>query len=151
LLAVRFLPNSLPLEQLNLGNPVLASQPPLFLGTAVLAPDTAAEFQVPLPVIPPGQSLSLILETRLVWETSNNQSDALELFPVTPSLPPAVMSIALLSNGNVVVSWTGNGTLQSAPDVLGPWVNIFTTGQSITLNPTEARRFFRLETSALGN
>lgn len=150
-LAVRFLPHSITLEELNLGNPEIANQQPMILGSAFLLPDTAREFQVPLPPIPPGQTAWLILETRLAWETSNNQSVALELFPVTPPIPPSEMFITRLSNGRVAISWTGNGILQSAPDVLGPWQNMPTSGQSVVLPVDGPQRFFRLQTSGSGN
>jgi hypothetical protein len=146
LLGVRFLPFPVPLEELNLGNPALANQPGMFLGSVFLPPDTAREIQIPLPPIPPGRSASLILETRLVWEISNNQSVSLELFPVTPPVPPVEMFITLLNNRRVAISWTGDGLLQSAPNVLGPWEDMPTTGQSVILPADGPRRFFRLQT-----
>jgi hypothetical protein len=58
-------------------------------------------------------------------------------------VPPGVLSLQK-SGGNVTLSWTGGGTLLTAPAVTGPW-----TTNSVQTNPqivvtTNSARFFRL-------
>lgn len=44
---------------------------------------------------------------------------------------------------NIVVSWTGAGTLQAASDVTGPWGDL-TGGSPQTITPSGQRKFYRL-------
>jgi hypothetical protein len=62
---------------------------------------------------------------------------------VTP-LPAAPSLSIARQNNQVVISWTGTATLQSADSVLGPWTDIrgATSGQAIA--PSAARMFYRL-------
>ena len=46
---------------------------------------------------------------------------------------------------NVVISWTGSGTLQNAQNITGPWLAVGgVTSNSISLRPSAAKRFYRL-------
>jgi hypothetical protein len=46
---------------------------------------------------------------------------------------------------NVVITWTGAGTLQNAQNLTGPWVAVGgVSSNSITLGPTAAQQFYRL-------
>ncbi|MFN7141817.1 MAG: Ig domain-containing protein, partial [Limisphaerales bacterium] len=57
-------------------------------------------------------------------------------------VPPGPISISRSGN-NVVLTWSGNFILQSAPEVTGPWTDIGgSSGQSIT--PSSQRVFYRL-------
>ena len=46
--------------------------------------------------------------------------------------------------GNVSVSWTGVGTLQSSTAVTGPWQDVLETSSPFTAPPTNAQRFHRV-------
>jgi hypothetical protein len=50
----------------------------------------------------------------------------------------------MLSIHNGQLSWTGGGTLQSAPTVNGPWTDFSDTNNPQTLNTTNSMQFFRL-------
>lgn len=51
---------------------------------------------------------------------------------------------ALPAGGGLNVSWTGTGTLQWAPAVIGPWSNLPNQGNPQMLSPTNAAAFFRV-------
>lgn len=59
-----------------------------------------------------------------------------------PALPPAFKAPVLVS-GNVILSWTGSGTLEEALSVLGPWTRSANQANPQTL-PASGTRFFRL-------
>jgi hypothetical protein len=42
------------------------------------------------------------------------------------------------------ISWIGGGTLQSAPDLVGPWTNLVNASNPFPAKPAAARQFFRL-------
>jgi hypothetical protein len=63
-----------------------------------------------------------------------------------PSLavqPPGSLSIAL-SNGQLHISWTGGGVMQSAPDLSGTWTNVPNASNPMLVTPTGSRLFYRL-------
>jgi hypothetical protein len=63
-----------------------------------------------------------------------------------PSLavqPPGSLSVAI-SNGQVHISWTGGGVLQSAPDVSGTWTNVPNASNPMLVTPMGNRLFYRL-------
>jgi hypothetical protein len=56
---------------------------------------------------------------------------------------PGALSVASLGN-DVLVSWSGSATLQSAPDVKGDWTELTEATSPLRITPSEARRFYRL-------
>jgi hypothetical protein len=48
------------------------------------------------------------------------------------------------SAGNLILAWPGNPTLESAPDVTGPWTNVPGATSPYTVPPGAPRAFFRL-------
>ena len=64
---------------------------------------------------------------------------------IVPSAPSLKLSIGRGAGGSVVLTWTGNATLQSATQVKGTWADV--TGQSspYTTTPSEASKFYRLK------
>ncbi len=61
-----------------------------------------------------------------------------------PGGGPATSDLAVqiqYTNGNVVLRW--NGTLQTATNVTGPFVDAGQTAQPLSVKPTEPRRFWR--------
>ena len=55
--------------------------------------------------------------------------------------PPGLLSI----NSNHQLSWTGDGTLQSAPAVNGPWTDFENQNNPQVLSTTDSAQFFRLK------
>jgi hypothetical protein len=47
-------------------------------------------------------------------------------------------------SGNLILTWPGNATLQSAPDVNGVWTNVPAATSPYTVVPSAGRAFFRL-------
>jgi hypothetical protein len=66
-----------------------------------------------------------------------------------PGEAPDITSIEKTAAG-ITISWTGSGTVQSAPTVLGPWTDEPTTGSSFTTSTAEPRQFFRLQAGESG-
>jgi hypothetical protein len=63
-----------------------------------------------------------------------------------PSLtvaPPGSLT-ATVSNGQLNISWTGSGTLQSASDLTGPWSNVTGATNPFKTSPTSGHQFYRL-------
>jgi hypothetical protein len=63
---------------------------------------------------------------------------------------PIFSLISRGDDGLVTISWD-NGSLQSAPTVLGTWTDESTSGNSIQVTPTEPLRFYRLISSGGGS
>jgi hypothetical protein len=57
---------------------------------------------------------------------------------------PAVVAPGLLNLQNGQLSWTGGGTLQSAPAVTGPWTDAANQANPQALSTTNAAEFYRL-------
>ncbi|MCL5098540.1 MAG: immunoglobulin domain-containing protein [Candidatus Omnitrophica bacterium] len=57
--------------------------------------------------------------------------------------PAAKMSIALVGN-QVVISWTGTGTLQTASQLAGPWTDVSGATSPHTETPADAAKFYRI-------
>jgi subtilisin family serine protease len=69
---------------------------------------------------------------------------ATRVVSLAPLTPPGAASIVLLTNGQVKVSWTPDGCLESASSPAGPWsaVPSATNGQTIAVSP--GSRYFRV-------
>ena len=64
-----------------------------------------------------------------------------------PPAPPKLGPLAVAQSGaNIVISWTGAGTLQSSPVLPGNWTDVspVPTGTSYTTTPAGATKFYRL-------
>jgi hypothetical protein len=48
-------------------------------------------------------------------------------------------------DGTITIVWTGGSTLQVAPRVLGPWLNVPEAHSPQTLKPTARYQYFRLQ------
>lgn len=61
------------------------------------------------------------------------------------NLPP-VLDMPTLSNGHLTLAWTGGGTLQSATNVAGPWLDLTDTASpfTISISPTVPRQLWRV-------
>jgi hypothetical protein len=62
----------------------------------------------------------------------------------TSSVSGPTMSIARNADGSLTITWTGPGTLQSAPSVTGPWGDLQGVVSGATIQPTGAMQFFRV-------
>jgi hypothetical protein len=57
--------------------------------------------------------------------------------------PPGALSVSV-SNGQVTISWTGGGTLQSATSLTGTWGNVPSATNPLKVTPTGGQLFYRL-------
>ncbi len=62
----------------------------------------------------------------------------------TSLVPPLRLDRAALVNGRLQLQWSGNGVLQSAHEVQGPWQDLPATNGSYSTAAEGAHRFFRL-------
>ncbi len=58
--------------------------------------------------------------------------------------PPGSLAIGQ-ANGKVTISWTGAGTLVSAPNATGPWTAVPNATNPMQVTPTGSRLFYRLQ------
>jgi hypothetical protein len=88
-------------------------------------------------------------------DTGNNLGSVVEGYFANPTVSgPAPVSpvgaklaIAMQANGQLLISWTGSGTLQSASSLSGGWAAVTPapTGTSYTVSPAANKMlFFRL-------
>ncbi|MCL5096739.1 MAG: cadherin-like domain-containing protein [Candidatus Omnitrophica bacterium] len=59
------------------------------------------------------------------------------------SIQPGPVEIQL-HGAEVILSWPGNGLLQSAPTVTGPWTDVTGATSPLTVTPVENQRFYRV-------
>jgi hypothetical protein len=86
---------------------------------------------------------------RLLWSSQAQTKQAVPMTQLYPGTPPLIPSLTFaVSNGtNLVFSWSGTYTLQSATDLAGPWTTVAGPVVSpYTINMTAApQMFFRLQ------
>jgi len=81
----------------------------------------------------------------LVRPGTTNSLDLAFAVTTTIASNPPVRLTSVRSNANVVISWTGSGTLQAATNLTGPWSNIAGATSPYSATPSTApRRFFRV-------
>jgi hypothetical protein len=61
-----------------------------------------------------------------------------------PVVSNVKITAALAAGGNITLTWTGNGTLQSAPAVTGPWTNQAGKTSPATVPASLQAEFFRV-------
>lgn len=67
------------------------------------------------------------------------------LVPTGPVVDPGAPRVsATLAGGNVTVTWTGGGTLESGPSVTGPWTSTGDSDGSFSKAATAAQEYFRV-------
>ncbi|MCL5097647.1 MAG: hypothetical protein M1608_08985 [Candidatus Omnitrophica bacterium] len=89
------------------------------------------------------RELGLFLD-RFVLSTDTELTEAqFNALPNSGAPSTAHLDIALQGN-NVVISWTGTGTLQSADQVTGPWSDVDGATSPMTITPSGNSRFYRL-------
>ena len=126
-LAVRFSPTTIPLENLTLLDPMVASLPLQFISTFVLQPDQPREFLIEVPPFSPDQQPTLILQTQSGWPLNGNQVTELAQIPLFDErpVPAPYLHFVQFSPHLVVLSWEEpTAQLQSADQVTGPWTDI---------------------------
>jgi hypothetical protein len=78
---------------------------------------------------------------------SDGVSTAVQSFnlEVTEAGQPEITAIRRNADGTLTVEWTGGGTLQAAPTVLGPWQDVTGATSPYTFAPSEAMLFGRIK------
>ena len=82
--------------------------------------------------------------------SGNNDNDFIFFQPApdvtTPPPPTGDVKVAVKRSGNdIVIEWTGTGTLQSADAVTGPWADVAGAASPRTVQPTGNNKFYRLK------
>ncbi len=102
---------------------------------------------VPLKTAPGGDPAVLDLggPTTLRVAPNNGDWDFMLLVPaVTEAPPPQFTGIRLNPDRTITIEWTGGGTLQAAPSVTGPWVDVTGATSPFTFTPTQQMQFGRI-------
>lgn len=107
-------------------------------------------YDIPLDALVPGDNV-LAAEVHQSGGSSSDMVFGAELVvtlpgggtPVPPTRP--TFGIPVLQGGQLVISWSGTGTLQSAPSVTGPWTDVpnATTPYTVT-SLSDGIRLYRL-------
>ncbi len=63
---------------------------------------------------------------------------------LTPGVEPLELSVTLNASGEVTLVWTGEGTLEAAPSVTGPWTQIPGASSPYTAPTTEPASFYQV-------
>lgn len=74
---------------------------------------------------------------------SNNKFTFVEIYPAPSDVTPPELAVGA-SNGNVSVTWTGGGTLQSAPAINGPWSSTGNSSGAYSEPATAEAKYFRV-------
>ena len=83
--------------------------------------------------------------TTLRVDMNYGDVDYLMLIPTGGALPPQFTSVVINENGSITVTWEGDGVLEAAPDVTGPWGVIEGATSPFTFEPTDSRLFGRIK------
>ncbi len=79
------------------------------------------------------------------YNDRNGDWDFLLFVPATePGGEIRIESIVKNANGTITVTWSGGGTLQAAPTVLGPWQDVAGATSPYTFTPNEQMLFGRI-------
>ena len=73
-------------------------------------------------------------------ETANSPTEA----SATPVAPPPVFISIQPSGNNIMIAWPA-GTLQSATNVIGPWMDLNSTLSPYVVVPSGSQRFYRIK------
>jgi len=67
----------------------------------------------------------------------------MEFYAITAVAAPLTLDISA-AGGNLIISWPGTATLQSAENVTGPWADATGATSPRTIAPSGAHQFCRL-------
>ena len=83
--------------------------------------------------------------TTLRVAPNNGDWDFMLLVPAAAEEPaPRFTGIRVNPDRTITIEWTGGGTLQAAPSVTGPWVDVTGATSPFTFTPTEQMQFGRI-------
>jgi hypothetical protein len=75
---------------------------------------------------------------------SNNKICFIEIYPLPAETAPPRLAAPTLAGGNVTLTWSNGGTLESAPSPNGPWTSTGDSDGSYTEPASAAAKFFRV-------
>ena len=77
----------------------------------------------------------------------NLGSGDFDWFVLEPATKPTSASFkpVVVQGGNLILEWTGGGTLQAADNVNGPWTDVAGATSPRTVSPAGARKFYRIK------
>jgi hypothetical protein len=79
-----------------------------------------------------------------VMNESNYAAQRIRLYPNGPVSGPLGSKAMQLSGGNASVSWSGPGSLESAPSISGPWNTISGAASPYSVTPSGSQMYYRL-------
>jgi hypothetical protein len=82
-------------------------------------------------------------KTTVQYQGNSGDYDYLLFVPGGP-LPPKFSSIQA-SGANLIITWTGGTTLQSATSLSGPWTTVTGATSPATVPKPTTRTFFRVQ------
>jgi hypothetical protein len=89
---------------------------------------------------------SILPDSTRVLINDNTATNALMAFRARAAATPTlVLNPPTLSNGLVVISWTGSGTLQEATSVNGPWQVSLSQSNPQSVQPTNSFKLYRVK------
>jgi hypothetical protein len=88
--------------------------------------------------------LTLAGDTTLRFEYASGDYDYMMLVPVRLNARLEFTSIRLNFDGSITATWTGGGTLQAAPTILGPWQDVPGATSPFTFAPTAPMLYGRV-------
>ncbi len=99
-------------------------------------------YNLPLPNFTPMANGVFAFGARTGGLNENQWIDNLAISTSTGGVAPKFTSIRKVQ-ANVVIEWSGGGSVQSAPDIIGPWTTI-PAASPLTVTPTGPRSFYRI-------
>jgi hypothetical protein len=100
-------------------------------------------FNLPLPGFAPIAGSRFGFGGRTGGLNANHWIDDLMIATDTRA-PNPVISGVRLAQGNIVIEWSGGGSLQSAADVTGPWATVSNPANPYSAAASGPRRFYRV-------
>jgi hypothetical protein len=89
-------------------------------------------------------TLTLSGTKTLRFNSQNGDWDFMLFVPAGGAEPPKFSKVSKNANGTITVEWTGGGTLQAAPTVLGPWQDVTGATSPYTITPDQAMLYGRI-------
>jgi hypothetical protein len=99
---------------------------------------------VQLPNFAPIADASFVIGGRTGGANANQWIDDIKIVTTSGPVGPTVSIVRNADSGTLTITWSGPGTLQSAPAVTGPWGDLQGVVSGVTLQATGAMQFFRV-------
>ncbi|MBI3417769.1 MAG: hypothetical protein HY043_20955 [Verrucomicrobia bacterium] len=141
------LDQSLAIEDLHFGNPLLLQAATNFLNNAFsLEPDHSTLVELPLSSVASSVDRSLVFISQFQSGLNQNRTFVFELFDLPATKPVGVNLQARRLQNEIEIAWSGSGTLQTTDSLNDPWQDVPGQPQgNFRAQLQGAARFFRLK------